>query len=387
MKIRFDRSKQLILMLGIIAFLEQADNYYTAPLLVDIARDLDIPIASAALTVTTYMIPFGLFTLVMGPLADRYGKAKVLIVATFGAAIASFLDATAFNLLSLSAYRAFNGAFASAIMPVSIALVGETFDGPSRLNALGAVMGMMFLGGAAAPAIGGTIAYYGGWRAVYATAGIMELTAGFIALKRLERRPGVISRLNFKRVYGEALANKNLIKVVGLLFLNGFAVFGSYTYLGQFVQNRLGYNLIGIGLLLSLFGLATSIGGSKAGTLRHRFGYKLLLFAGILGGVSWGSIGFLQSPILIAVSLIGSGLAFILIQSTVIEAAQELLPKRRGVVMSLASFNMFIGGGVGTFLNGHILDAWGFAPIFLLAATLTFVAGSVIAAVDRSKGM
>jgi predicted MFS family arabinose efflux permease len=365
-------------MLGIIAFLDQADNYYTAPLLIDIAEDLHIPFSSAALSVTMYMISFGLFTLVMGPLADRYGKARVLNLGNFGAAIASLLDATALNLPSLCVYRSINGAFASAILPISVALVGETFDGPARLNALGAVMGMMFLGGAVAPAMGGTIAYYGGWRLVYLTAGIMELTVAFIALKCLERRPGGISRLNFKRVYGEALANKNLIKMVGLLFLNGFAVFGSYTYLGTFIQNRLGYNLIGIGLLLTLFGLATSIGGSKAGTLRQRFGNKLLLFAGILGGASWGSIWFWQSPVLIALSLIGAGLAFILIQSTVIETAQQLLPKQRGTVMSLASFNMFMGGGVGTFLNGLILNMWGLAPIFLLAATMTFVVGSAI---------
>ena len=106
----FNRSKQLILMLSIIAFLEQADNYYTAPLLIDIAEDLNVPISYAALSVTMYMIPFGLFTLIMGPLADRYGKGKVLILASFGAAIASLLDATAFNLLSLSAYRSINGA-------------------------------------------------------------------------------------------------------------------------------------------------------------------------------------------------------------------------------------------------------------------------------------
>ena len=110
-----------------------------------------------------YMIPFGIFTLIMGPLADRYGKARILILACFGAAIASFLDATAFyNLLSLSVYRAINGTFGCAILPISIALVGETFNGPSRQNALGTVIGMMFLGGAVAPAIGGIVAYYGG---------------------------------------------------------------------------------------------------------------------------------------------------------------------------------------------------------------------------------
>lgn len=45
--------------------------------------------------------------------------------------------------------------------------------------------------------------------------------------------------------------------------------------------------------------------------------------------------------------------------------------------MSLASFNMFVGGGIGTFVNGRVLDAWGFEPIFIIAASLILLAGVV----------
>ena len=45
--------------------------------------------------------------------------------------------------------------------------------------------------------------------------------------------------------------------------------------------------------------------------------------------------------------------------------------------MSLASFNMFVGGGVGTLLNGHILNQWGFEPVFLGAAGLILLAGII----------
>ncbi len=372
------RSTQLLLILGSIAFLVQGDNYAAAPLLIDIAEDFHLTISSAALSVSTYMIPFGLFTLLFGPLADRYGKAKVLNLATFGTATFSVLSATAFNLLSLCMLRAINGAFAAAVLPVAVSLVGDRFDNSSRQNSLGAVIGMMFLGGAVAPAVGGILAFLGSWRLLYLTYGIAEFVVALIMLKCLKKDRGVITRLNYKEVYKKAFANKNLIKTVSILFFSGFAVFGSFMYSGDFIRTRLGYNILAVGLLLSLFGLATSIGGKRAGTIRQQFGNRSLLFAGALGGVSWMTMCFWNSPVLIAISLVGFGFAFILLQSTVIETAQQLMPQQKGTVMSLASFNMFMGGGIGTFVNGCLLNEFGFCPIFVLASIIIFLVGFVI---------
>ena len=44
--------------------------------------------------------------------------------------------------------------------------------------------------------------------------------------------------------------------------------------------------------------------------------------------------------------------------------------------MSLASFAMFTGGGIGTYLNGEILTVWGFEPVFVIAGVLILLAGS-----------
>jgi len=48
--------------------------------------------------------------------------------------------------------------------------------------------------------------------------------------------------------------------------------------------------------------------------------------------------------------------------------------------MSLVSFNMFLGGGIGTFVNGKILDHWGFGAVFIFAAVLILLAGAMAAA-------
>ena len=93
-----------------------------------------------------------------------------------------------------------------------------------------------------------------------------------------------------------------------------------------------------------------------------------------------------RSPVLLAVSLAAFGFAFIMMQPTLVATAQELMPQRRCTVMSLASFNMFVGGGIGTFVSGKVLDAWGFGAVFVLAAILILLAGIFAAGLLRRMG-
>ena len=61
-----------------MAFLANGDNYAAASLLANIASDLGLNVTTAALSVTAYMFSFGIFTLIFGPLSDRFGKVKVI---------------------------------------------------------------------------------------------------------------------------------------------------------------------------------------------------------------------------------------------------------------------------------------------------------------------
>jgi len=90
-----DKRNLMVMVLSLMAFLANGDNYAVAPLLINIAKDLKIDIGSAALSVTAYMLAFGLFTIIFGPLGDRYGKTRIINVAAFGTAIFSMLGAFA----------------------------------------------------------------------------------------------------------------------------------------------------------------------------------------------------------------------------------------------------------------------------------------------------
>lgn len=108
-------TRKMVLVLGMMAFWCNGENYAAAPLLVELARDFHLDISQAALSVTAYMLPFGLFTIFFGPLADRYGKARIINLAAFGSAIFCVLAAGAFDLTSLSIIRAVNGVFAEEV--------------------------------------------------------------------------------------------------------------------------------------------------------------------------------------------------------------------------------------------------------------------------------
>ena len=382
---------KMILVLGLMAFLANGDNYAAAPLIINISKDLNLTISTAAMSVTAYMLAFGVFTLIFGPLSDRYGKVKIINIAAMGTAIFSMLGAFAFNLPSLVFFRAMNGAFGAGIFPVTMALVGQSFDDKNRHKALGKVMGLMFLGGATATAIGGALSYFGSWRLVYFVYGVGEIILAIVMLKILERDKPVVEKLNFIKAYKEPLTNFRFMRIALTVFFLGFSVFGSFTYSGTLLQDITGYNILIVGLILSLFGVGTVIGGRIAPKMKMTLKNGFLVFAGIIGGISLFTLSTGTNIWILGLALFGFGMAFIFLQSTLISTAQEKLPKMRGTAMSLTSFNMFVGGAVGTSLNGMIMKTYGTSRIFFHTAFIMlfvgFVAAFLIAGFEKRKSI
>ncbi|WMW24902.1 MFS transporter [Methanolobus sediminis] len=372
-----DEKNRIILILGIMAFLANGDNYAAAPLLINISKDLNLTISTAALSVTAYMLSFGLFTLLFGPLSDRFGKAKIINIAAIGTAIFSILGGFAFNLQSLIFFRAVNGAFGAGILPVTLALVGQSFDSENRHKALGKVMGLMFLGGATATAIGGALAYLGSWRLVYITYGVAELIMALIMLRVLEKDQGIVDKFNLISAYKTPLTNFRFMRLVLLMFFVGFSVFGSFTYSGELLQSVTGYNILQVGLILSLFGVGTVIGGRIAPKVKSILNHAYLVSAGIIGFISLFAISAYTNLWILGIGLIGFGMAFIFMQSTLVATAQEKLHMMRGTAMSLASFNMFVGGASGTIFNGYIMSHYSISQIFYYAGYVILIAGLI----------
>ncbi len=325
------------------------------------------------------MLSFGVFTLLFGPLSDRFGKARIINISAIGTAIFSILGGFAFNLPSLIFFRAVNGAFGAGILPVTMALVGQLFDNEDRHKALGKVMGLMFFGGAAATAIGGALAYFGSWRLVYIIYGVAELIMGLIMLRVLDKDQGIVDKFNLISAYKRPLTNYRFMRLVLVVFFVGFSVYGSFTYSGKLLQSITGYNILQVGLILSLFGVGTVIGGRIAPKAKSMLNHGYLVSAGIIGFMSLFAISAYTNIWILGIAFIGFGMAFIFMQSTLVATAQEKLPMMRGTAMSLTSFNIFVGGALGTAFNGYIMSHYGISKIFYDAGYVILIAGLISA--------
>jgi MFS family permease len=114
------------IVLGFFLFWINGDNYAAAPLLISMAGDFGVDITVAAWSVVSYMLCFGLFTIIFGPLGDRFGKTTVLKIAAAGSAVAGLASSFAPHFIIIIAIRAVNGAFSAGVMPVALAFIGET---------------------------------------------------------------------------------------------------------------------------------------------------------------------------------------------------------------------------------------------------------------------
>ncbi|MHB1131061.1 MAG: MFS transporter [Chloroflexota bacterium] len=377
----------LILSLSLAGLVVMADNWVVSPILPAIARDVGTSPVQAAVLIAAYMLPFGLFQLLYGPLADRYGKLRVLRLSMIGFTVAAGLTAIGATLTDLTLYRVITGAFAAATMPVSLALIGDTVRMEERQSAIGQFMGISFLGQGLSMGIGGAIAFFLSWRGVFATyAVISAVITGLLIL----RTRGLVTTGNphsqIIAPYRNLLTQGRSLRVYLVVLAEGSLIFGSFSYLGAFLSQRFSLDNLAIGLAMTAFGLAALLAGRRSGALAGRIGRKWTVVLGLglaaVGDLVVGLLGGNLVVVVPAIFLLGAG--FMFAHSTLLTMATEFAARARGTAMSLTAFCMMGGGAIGTALGGRFIDAAGFEAFYGVwgVLLLALAAIAVVAVVD-----
>ncbi|WP_298200154.1 MFS transporter [Desulfosporosinus sp.] len=360
---------KIIMLLGLAGFIVMADNWVVSPILPAISQNLDIDISRAGLLISAYMIPFGIFQIVFGPLADRYGKKQVITSAMIIFTIATGLCALGTSLTSLSIFRALTGVFAAAVMPISLALIGDMFPIQERQGAIGTFMGISFLGQGLSMAIGGTIAYFLNWRGVFGVYAILAVIPTVLLIKNYKLLPSEKhpdSKLFAP--YAKLLGTSRSLFTYIIVLLEGLLIIGSFSYAGVYIAKTYGFNYLYIGLIMTAFGIMSVIGGRMSGKLAAKIGARKVLSFGLASAAVADLIihkyGNVLGMLILGIALLGLG--FIFTHSTLLTRATEFAQKARGSAMSLVAFFFMGGGGVGTAIGGRIISAVGLSNLFLI---------------------
>ncbi|WP_084756889.1 MFS transporter [Clostridium sp. DMHC 10] len=275
--------KSLIVLLGLAGFIVMADNWVVSPILPTISQNLNIDIAKAGLLITAYMIPFGIFQIIFGPLADRYGKKQVITFSVLAFTIATGLCALGSSLTSLALFRALTGIFAASVMPISLALIGDVFPMQERQQAIGTFMGLSFLGQGLSMAIGGTIAFFLNWRGVFLIYSIISLIPAILLIKNYKLLPSEKNpNSQIIKPYIKLISNTKSLFTYIIVILEGMFIVGSFSYTGSFISKIYHYNNLYIGFIMTGFGIMSVIGGRMGGKITSKIGQRKVLSLGLI---------------------------------------------------------------------------------------------------------
>ncbi|PLS82876.1 MAG: hypothetical protein CYG59_02790, partial [Chloroflexi bacterium] len=173
----------LLIMIMAAVFMVSAEARVIAPILPALAGDFRTSVAQTGLLITAYTIPYGVFQIVYGPLADRFSRQQVIGAALGLFALGTFVSGFAPSLLALTILRFVTGAAAAGVIPVALAYVGDAVPYAQRQAALGRVVSIASLGGVVSAALGGLIATIATWRTLFLAYGIVALCVAGVLLR------------------------------------------------------------------------------------------------------------------------------------------------------------------------------------------------------------
>ncbi|AGK58531.1 EmrB/QacA subfamily drug resistance transporter [Hyphomicrobium denitrificans 1NES1] len=143
---------------------------------------------------TSYIVAEAIVIPTSGFLAERFGRKRVIFVSVAGFVVASMLCGQSQTLAQMVVFRLLQGAFGASVVPLSQAIMVDTFEARNRGKAM-AIWGIgILLGPIMGPTVGGFITDHLGWRWVYyinVPIGLINLAMILAFLKQTPRSRAV----------------------------------------------------------------------------------------------------------------------------------------------------------------------------------------------------
>ena len=386
------RRGRLIVVLGLLSMFGPLSLDLYLPALPQLERDLGSSTSGAQLTITACLIGLAVGQIVAGPLSDRYGRRRPLIIGLACFVVSSLACAIAPGIVLLIAARLFQGLAGAAGLVISRAVARDLFHGRELVVFFTRLMLINGFAPVLAPVLGGQLARVMSWRGMFvvlAVVGLGLLLAGVLGVpETLPPQRRVAGGLgDTLRGFGVLVRDRLFVGsagAAGLAFASMFAYIAGATFVLQDLHGLspqqfsyvFGANSVGIVAM-----------GQLGGRLVRRLGTTTVLSIGLglnlLGavGVAVSVVVGLGLPALLgSLFVMVSAVGFIFPTATALAMADY--PERAGAASSLLGLFQFSAGAVAAPLVGIAGQATA-VPLGVVALTASALGALVFVLVAR----
>ncbi len=373
-----DRSNQYLVLfaLWLMVFSASSQVIIISPILPRLGEALDVSEALLGTLVTSYAVMLSIFALITGPISDKFGRRRVLLIGTGFMTVSLLLHGVADTYLSLLTVRALAGAAGGTLSGAAVAYVGDYFPYSRRGWANGWVMSGIAVGQIIGIPLGTVIADVLNYRWPFLMFAI-TMGGAFILIWRVVPQPNVKRdqrRLSVRRAmhdYFDLIKDPVTGAAAGAYFLMFMSIGFYVIYLPAWLEAALGVSAGAIASLFFVGGLANVVTGPIAGKLSDRIGRKPLIISSCLGlGIVMFATIYVVVNMWLAYVMFGLAMVMIAMRISPLQSLlSALVPDaRRGILMSMAVAVGQVGIGISGALAGVTYTEFGYGSNAVLGA-------------------
>ena len=379
-----DADRRVLLALCTASFLASLTFAAPAPFYPEMADDLGVTVPLLGQFSTVMLLLSALFGLAVGPIADRYGHRRVLLVGMVAVALTLLGIGLAPTYPALLGVGAAGGLGDAVVLGLPLAIAGTRFSGEAHRRAVGWTIASL----ASAPIVGvpllTLLGSFVGWRPVFAVIGAVALGATWLvrdALPADAPRPTGTGRLDARALlaaYRPLLGHRPTLRLFGATALRAMCWLGLLNYLGAFLDEELDLSTRLIGVSYMLGGGGYFLGSLAAGGRLGRYPLRPLFAVttaamGVLMGVIFATVfGTVAAIGLLPLAGVAGAIGWVAL--TTLLASET--PAGAGTTMVLNGSIFNLGAAGGGAIGGLLLALGGYGvlalglPVFAIAAAL-----------------
>lgn len=378
--------RQLIVVLGMLSTFGPISLDLYLPALPQLAEELNASPSAAQLSISTCLLGLAVGQLLAGPLSDRYGRRRPLVVGLAVYLMSSAACALAPSVAVLLVLRLIQGLAGAAGIVIARAVARDLYSGRELVVFLSRLILISGLAPVIAPVLGGQLNRVMTWRGIFgvlAGVGLVLLLAGWFGLREtlpVERRTGgglAATLRGFRTLLADRL-------FVGVACSSGLATASMFAYIAgaTFVLQQIyGLSAQGFSFVFGVNSLGIMALGQLGAFLAHRWPAARILALGLL--VNLAGAASLAISVLMSLGLpyvVGSLFVMVgaigLIHPAATALALADYPHQAGTASSLLGLGLYVCGALVAPLVG--IGGEGTAVPLGLVALATSAAAAVV---------